>query len=401
MAQLSWRDVTEIVAGKILLWTQDAQHDGSLDPTSVLADLLHPPFDEMVRFIKKEGSAATPERILEILGPMPMQRIVNAAEEIKLPVDWYTVLKRAASMNEAGRVMSAVAEQLQRGEPTDVSPVMRAIIGMEEGYRRTRFFSEIEPEDVTYEKCGVQFFDKHLGGLPKHGLITIGAPPGVGKTSLVALLGREYVAHYRKRKKKKVVQFFSLEATGGELLTRCLDFGKMPKYMLDQIAVCDEIIPIDEVVAEASRFAAEGLDLILIDFADLIIKGEESEQKMAMIYRGLTALAKNLRIPIVLLSQLNRSYAGGIPKLHNLRYSGMAEALSKVVMFIHNPNNIFTEHTSEAAEKKLPTIPGRGYIVVAKGRQGFGKGHDGPGGIQVKWDGLAGWANEGGTWFPI
>ena len=244
--------------------------------------------------------------------------------------------------------------------------------------------------------------DKHLNGLPTYGIVAIGAPPGSGKTALMTGTAVCYVRHYHEKKQPKRVIFFSLEMTAARLMRRCLAFDKMPKYVTDAIWVCEEIIPIEEIVAEASRAAADGVDMICIDFADLVIEGEETEQKMASVYRGLMVLAKNLQVPILLASQLSRKYAGGVPRLTHLRYSGLAEALSEDVWLLHNPNTSYGESIREDDEKLLPTLGGRGYVIVAKGREGFGEGNDGPGAIMVKWDGGVGWnLADPGKWMPL
>ena len=80
-----------------------------------------------------------------------------------------------------------------------------------------------------------------------------------------------------------------------------------------------------------------------------------------------------------------------------LRYTGMAEALAALVLFLHNPTQIFIE-SSDA----LPLIDGRGYIIVAKSRFGYKDGrHSGVGAIQLAWDGATGWGDKEYGWYPL
>jgi hypothetical protein len=77
-----------------------------------------------------------------------------------------------------------------------------------------------------------------------------------------------------------------------------------------------------------------------------------------------------------------------------LRYSGMGEALASLVLFLHNPSQIYIQQADT-----LPLEEGKGYIVVAKSRFGYKLG--GPGAVQLDFDGATGWGDEGYQWFPL
>lgn len=392
MVANSWEGISELVFGKVL------QKD--LDWHAVPANDLSPPYSDGMRHIKR-AKEVNKNRLADVIGLTALQTAYDAGKSITLPMDWTELLRRAAARNEAGQVMIATGEKLFQGDAVDVSPVIRAIGDLQEERRMMVPLSEVEPEKEFWIKTGFESLDYHLGGLPGHGVTVCGAPPGTGKTSLLVDLATCFVEVDKTKKRK--VGLFSLEQTAGELLARQMQLrmNKVPMHVRKRMLVCDKIIPIEDIVAIASQYAVDGLDFIGIDFADLIIRGEESEQKMAAVYKGLVALSKNLRMPVLLLSQLSRKYAvGTIPKLDHLRYSGMAEALTKLVLFIHNPRNIHTAIINEAEERKLPSVKGRAYIVIAKSRYGFGM-HDEPGAIQLPWERKTGWKNVKGTWMEI
>jgi hypothetical protein len=388
MARLSWIETSEIIFGKLL--------ESAVDPQAINAALLISPYREGLQFIKKSGTVDH-VRVAEVVGLDAMGAAVQAAQTYKgLPLDWYTLLRKAASRHDAGIVFTRLGQLLERGESVDISPAIRAIRQMEENQGRLVSLADVKPEERLWKLSHFEALDYHLGGVPRAYPTVIGASPGVGKTTLLIELAVG-VAKSGGR-----VAIFTLEMTNGHLLTRMLDVDKrLTKKTRCNISVCQDIMPIDDIIAVASRAAMDKpFDMIGIDFADLIIEGDESEQKMAAVYRGVTRLSKNLETPVVLIAQLSRRYRGGIPRLSDLRYSGMAEALCGLVLFIHNPKNIFTDEINERDNQVLPAQKGRGYLVVAKSKCGYGI-HDSPGAINIGWEGLRGWKREKGEWFDL
>ena len=70
----------------------------------------------------------------------------------------------------------------------------------------------------------------------------------------------------------------------------------------------------------------------------MLVEGEQSEAVMGVIYRSLAMLAKTTGVPVILICQLNRTqYTGGIPKINHIRYSGMAEMMSSLILLLYNP----------------------------------------------------------------
>jgi hypothetical protein len=138
--------------------------------------------------------------------------------------------------------------------------------------------------------------------------------------------------------------------------------------------------------------------MIGVDFADLMIVDEEnSEAAMANIYRIMAQMAKSMRLPVFLLSQLSRGYTGGLPRPNHIRYTSLAEALSWQILMLYNPN---TDWSEESGKVDLPREAGKGYILAWACRGGF-RNHDGPGAIEVDWDGGSGWGKKAIRWHPL
>jgi len=111
----------------------------------------------------------------------------------------------------------------------------------------------------------------------------------------------------------------------------------------DKILITDGALTLSEITAEAGRIAAkeDDLHMIGIDFADMIIPEKWRRNSVDIvddIYRTLAALAKRLRTPVVVLSQLSGGYITGRPRLNHLRGSRLIEALAGMAVMLYNPH---------------------------------------------------------------
>lgn len=208
---------------------------------------------------------------------------------------------------------------------------------------------------------GFRDLDKIIGGLQRTDLILLAARPRIGKTSMALCIARN-VAKAGKR-----VVFFSLEmsrdqvtrrltALEGEIGISSLKTGKLaefewPVFMkttdsLDRLPLWIDdrpgITPA-HLRAEAMKVEATAgpLDLIIVDYLQLMRTGHKSQgryEDVTEIGQALKALAKDLNVPVLALSQLNRnceSRADKHPQLHDLRESGDLEQTANVVLFIY------------------------------------------------------------------
>ena len=237
---------------------------------------------------------------------------------------------------------------------------------------------------------GLEKLDRKLGGLTKSNLIIIAGRPAMGKTALATNIAYN-VADFMSReksidKKDKGVAFFSLEMSSDELAARILSTvtqtpgqnmrtGEINNAELTRIAAAVrelENIPlyiddtpgltIGAIRTRARRLKrTKGLGLVVIDYIQLISgtakRGEINRvQELTEISRGLKILAKELNVPVIALSQLNRgveSRDDKRPNLSDLRESGSIEQDADVVMFVFREN--YYIHNEEPKPKQNET----------------------------------------------
>jgi replicative DNA helicase len=216
-------------------------------------------------------------------------------------------------------------------------------------------------EHITGVPTGFSDLDRLTSGLQKSDFIVVAGRPSMGKTALCLNIA-QHVACDRG----KPVAVFSLEMSKEQLVQRLLsskarvelhrlrsgflredDWGKLtsaigtlyeaPIYIDDSAAMT-----VLEMRAKARRWKSElGLELIIVDYLQLMrgrARANNREQEIADISRSLKAMAKELNIPIIALSQLSRRVEqreGGKPQLADLRESGAIEQDADVVMFIY------------------------------------------------------------------
>jgi len=245
-----------------------------------------------------------------------------------------------------------------------------------------------EKSYITGVPTGFLRMDQLTCGLQKGDLIIVAARPSMGKTSF-ALNVALHVALERKLK----VAIFSLEMSARQLVLRLLSShasidgqkirsGFFSKDDWDNIGHAVEVLDrakvfIDEsadlsvleLQAKARRLQAEhGLDLVIVDYMQLMVADRQYEnrvQEIAAISRSMKALAKELNLPVVALSQLSRATetrrGDHRPMLSDLRESGSIEQDADVVIFL------FRE---EVYVRDNPGLLGQAEAIIAKQRNG-------------------------------
>jgi replicative DNA helicase len=234
--------------------------------------------------------------------------------------------------------------------------------------------------------------DNMTAGLQPGELIIVAARPSLGKTALAL-----NIAAYAAIEKKKMVGVFSLEMSKESLVIRLLcsearidshklrtgfssreDWSKMtralgrlaeaPLYIDDSPA-----LSIMQIRAKARRLKAEkGLDLLIVDYLQLVTghgRFENRTQEVSFISRSLKSIAKELRVPVVALSQLSRApeeRPGHRPQLSDLRESGSIEQDSDVVLFIFRED--VYKRTADEGEPGEPG--GKTELIIGKQRNG-------------------------------
>ena len=330
-----------------------------------------PSIEEYVRIVKDKSLA---RQLITICGGA-ITRAIDQSEEA------LTVLDAAES---------GLLEVSERG-------ITRGFAGIPEIVRES--FGSIDnlyaqQREVTGLATHYTQFDKMTSGLQPSDLIIIAARPSMGKTAWAI-----NIAENAAVRDGKVVAVFSLEMSKESLLRRMLasnamvsmqkiqtgfipkaDRGKLMEALErlaeSKIFIDDTpAIALSEMRAKARRLQRQQghLDLIVIDYLQLMTassagagrRPENRTQEVSAISRGLKALAKELRVPVVALSQLSRASEarGGDkkPMLSDLRESGSIEQDADVVAFIHR---------EEYYDRDNEDVKGKAEIIVAKQRNG-------------------------------
>ena len=241
---------------------------------------------------------------------------------------------------------------------------------------------------LTGISCGFKDLDALTSGLQASDLILVAARPSMGKTAFTLNIAANVAL-----KEKKTVAFFSLEMSKQQLVQRMLcseggiDSQKLKNADLSTedweklVRTADKVsaaplyiddtagITVNELRSKARRLKAEhGLDLIIIDYLQLMqgrSKGvsDNRQQEISDISRSLKAVARELNVPVIALSQLSRSVESRQikrPMLSDLRESGSLEQDADIVMFLYREDY----YDPETANKNITEV------IVAKHRNG-------------------------------
>ena len=251
-------------------------------------------------------------------------------------------------------------------------------------------------EGLSGIPSGFDKLDKLTSGWQPSDLIIVAARPGMGKTALTLSMARNIAVN-----SGNAVAFFSLEMSSVQLITRLISSetglsseklrtGKLEKHEWEQLNVkvkalekaplfIDDTpsLSIFDLRAKARRLASQHkIKLVIIDYLQLMTaggsqKGGNREQEISTISRNLKALAKELNVPVIALSQLSRAVEtrGGSkrPILSDLRESGAIEQDADIVSFIYRPEYYKIDEWDD--EERTPT-QGQAEFIVAKHRNG-------------------------------
>jgi replicative DNA helicase len=258
--------------------------------------------------------------------------------------------------------------------------------------------------------------DKMLGGLHKSDLLILAGRPSMGKTSLATNIAYNVAKAYKRGKLQDgsegaldggVVGFFSLEMSAEQLAGRILaEASEISSHKIRQgdmdetefrrfVDAAKELeacplfiddtaaIPIAQLAARARRLKrTHGLDLLIIDYLQLVRGTSENRvQEIGEISMGLKAIAKELQIPVIALSQLSRqveSREDKRPQLSDLRESGSIEQDADVVMFVfreeyyaerEKPSDHELDKMAEWQER-MSRLHGKAEVIIGKQRHG-------------------------------
>ena len=381
---MTWLDKSETVTGLVI-----KKH---ISPTAVRPEIFQHPYNKIVRDIK-EGK--TPEEIYLNYGEA-YDTALMATEHIngQHDIDWIELLERSKVIQETGQKLDRISHKMQDGDWDGNLANLRDIINQfGEGKTGRRALDQIEPMEMPFVETGWNAYDTHLGGLPEVGLVIVSGNPGSGKTTWAVRLAKSFAT----RHKKKIVSFYSLEMIDPEIAMRFREVGGEGKYK-ERIQINCDPLTVSEVINDAARI--DNLGLVIIDFADYLIRGEVTDSSMGEVYLSCAIGAKQLGCPIVLLAQYSRKYEGGIPRPYHIRYTSLAEILGWMLICLYNPDTSFYKSDKDA-RNIIPTKPGHAYALVWKVRGGFRKHPtESPGYIDHQFKGSKGWGPTG-RWFHL
>ena len=270
---------------------------------------------------------------------------------------------------------------------------------------------------------GLTDLDEKLGGLHKSDLVILAGRPGMGKTALATNIAYHAAQNLLSRQEKSSVAFFSLEMSSEQLSTRILSEqariksddirrGKVTeseinRYIETSRNIYNLPLYIDETpaitISTLSNRARRikrlfGLNLIVVDYIQLMRapnsnnRGDNRVQEVSEITQGLKALAKELKVPVLALSQLSRAVESRDdkkPQLSDLRESGSIEQDADVVMFVYReayylenkqPKLGSIEHAEW--QSKMNDVNGLADIILGKQRHGT------TGTVKVEFEGI-------------
>jgi len=253
-------------------------------------------------------------------------------------------------------------------------------------------------EGLSGVATGFEKLDKITSGWQPSDLIIIAARPGMGKTAFVLSMARNMAIDFNQP-----VAMFSLEMSSVQLITRLISSetglsseklrtGKLEKHEWEQLSVkvknlekaplyIDDTpsLSIFDLRAKARRLSSQhGIKLIIVDYLQLMTAGGggkggsgNREQEISTISRNLKALAKELSVPVIALSQLSRAVetrgSSKRPLLSDLRESGAIEQDADIVSFIYRPEYYKIDEWDD--DDRSPT-EGQAEFIIAKHRNG-------------------------------
>lgn len=291
-------------------------------------------------------------------------------------------------MQEAEGKLFEISQRNVKKDVTQINPVIKDAMEMLQK-------AALQKEGLSGLRTGFEGLDKMTSGWQNSDLIIIAARPAMGKTAFVLSMAKNMAVNFNTP-----VALFSLEMSNVQLVNRLIvnvceipgekiKSGRLESYEWEQLdfkikELYDAPIFVDdtpslsvfELRTKARRLVREhGIKCIIIDYLQLMnasgMNFGSREQEVSTISRSLKGLAKELNIPIIALSQLNRGVEarqgveGKRPQLADLRESGAIEQDADMVCFIHRPEYYKIYTSADGSD-----LRGMAEIIIAKHRNG-------------------------------
>jgi replicative DNA helicase len=328
-----------------------------------------------------------------------MRHLVDAGGKIKA-IGYQADPNVESSLSQAEDILFKLRQGQVQGELVHVRQVL------------DKYFEAPKPEAEAYAKermpyvfTGFTGLDDFLGGLQRSDLIIVAGRPSMGKTSFaistalnIAIDNNACVAFFSQEMSRDSLVLRMLASESGVNTRRIrfhtefeekrddLRWGEEEKRIMEAAGKLSEAsiylddspqLRIVEMRSKARRLNFEhGIDLIILDYLQLVQgegRIENRVQEVSYISRSLKAIARELDVPVLAVSQLSRapeSRMSHIPQLSDLRESGSIEQDADVVLFIYRDEYYYDEETwsSQHPEKKYPKE--EAAILISKNRNG-------------------------------
>jgi len=404
-------------------------------------DPVHVKLYETIEILISKGLLANPitlknyfennEGLKELGGQEYLIKITKFSTSVKQAIDYAKIVQEMHIRRELIKISQSILDESSTDRDLGTSGEMiiqnaeKSLFDLaERGHFNQSFMKfdnalkqTIEMAKSAYQNeeglvgvpTGLTDLDSRLGGLHKQDLVIIAGRPSMGKTALATNIAFHAARNIEKKGDKSTIAFFSLEMSSEQLSTRILSEqsrirsndirrGKVSEKEFEQFIETSKNIfnlPlfIDETpaitiaaISNRSRRIKRlfGLELIIVDYIQLMRSSGKKEynrvQEISEITQGLKALAKELNVPVLALSQLSRAVEqrdDKKPQLADLRESGSIEQDADVVMFVFRQayylqNKEPTVGSIEHAEwqTKMNEISHLADIMISKQRHG-------------------------------
>ena len=404
-------------------------------------DPIHVKLYETIETLISKGLLANPitlknhfennEGLKELGGQEYLIKITKFSTSVKQAIDYANIVQEMHVRRELIKISQSVLDEVSTNSDvgtsgeTIIQNTEKSLFDLAERGHFNQSFMKFDSalkqtidmaksayqseEGLVGVPTGLTELDSRLGGLHKQDLVIIAGRPSMGKTALATNIAFHAAKNIEKKGSKSTVAFFSLEMSSEQLSTRILSEqsrirsndirrGKVSEKEFEQFIETSKNISelplyIDETpaitiaaISNRSRRIKRlfGLELIVVDYIQLMRSSGKKEynrvQEISEITQGLKALAKELNVPVLALSQLSRAVEhrdDKKPQLADLRESGSIEQDADIVMFVFREsyylqNKEPTVGSIEHAEwqTKMNEISHLAEIMISKQRHG-------------------------------
>jgi len=436
-------EAEQALLGSILVNNDIIDEVSTIVSSSIFYDPAHIKIYEVIESLNNKGMIANPitlknffekdNMLTEVGGTEYLVKLTRFSGSAKQAVDYAKIIHEMYLRRELVQISNQLSDDTlnansqEKNAENIIESTEKSLFDLaERGSFSQSFLKFNQALDQTIEMAtlamksdqgivgvptGLSDLDEKLGGLHKSDLVILAGRPGMGKTALATNIAYHAAQNLLSREEKSSIAFFSLEMSSEQLSTRILSEqariksddirrGKVTeseinRYIETSRNIYNLPLYIDETpaitIATLSNRARRikrlfGLSLIVVDYIQLMRapslsnRNDNRVQEVSEITQGLKALAKELKVPVLALSQLSRAVESRDdkkPQLSDLRESGSIEQDADVVMFVYR-EAYYLENKQpklgsiEYAEwqSKMNDVNGLADIILGKQRHG-------------------------------